>query len=78
MTKAELKKEAKALKANRLLPAILEQRRNDIFERWRTATDPELREQTWFALRALDELAGAIDDGIREYDGSRRKHSRTS
>jgi hypothetical protein len=71
MNRQELKKEATALAGNRLLPLILEQRREAIFNTWRQATDRDMREQQWFALRQLDELAGAIDDAIRDHGGSR-------
>lgn len=70
MNKHELETEARALAKNRLLPMVLEQRRDTIFETWRQCTDPERREQHWHALRQLDELAGAINDAIREHGGS--------
>jgi hypothetical protein len=66
-----MEQEATALAANRLLPMILEKRRDHIYTTWRQANDPVLREQQWHALRQLDELAGAIEDGVREYGGSR-------
>ena len=70
MNKRELKQEATALAANRLLPLILEHRRETILETWQQAEDPEKREQLWHGLRQLDELAGAIENGIREHSGS--------
>ena len=75
MTKTELKREAQSLKANRLLPLVMEARRNEIYERWAAATEPVLREQQWHALRQLDELAGAIDNAIREPGGSRNSNN---
>lgn len=71
MNKQEMKAAAKALAANRLLPMILAQRRDEIFETWQQCEEPERREQLWFSLRQLDQLAGAIEDAIREYGGSR-------
>ena len=71
MNKAEMKQQAMALQDNQLLPMILAQRRDHIFNTWLQANDPALREQQWHALRQLDELAGAIEDAIREYGGSR-------
>ena len=50
---------------------ILADRRDQIFGTWRNATDTRERENQWYALRQLDELAGAIKDAIREYGGSR-------
>lgn len=60
-----------ALARNRLLPLILEQRRDQIYETWRNAGNTEQRELQWHALRQLDELAGAIENAIREHGGSR-------
>ena len=71
MSKAEMEQQAMALQDNQLLPMILAQRREHIIETWQRASDPALREQQWQALRQLDELAGAIENGIREHGGSR-------
>lgn len=56
---------AKQLEQNQLLPEILKQREQDLVEMWRNAGDKEQRESAWHALRQLDLLAGAIEDGIR-------------
>jgi hypothetical protein len=43
----------------------LKQRETNLYETWRNASTPELREEAWQAMRQLDLLAGAIEDGIR-------------
>ena len=60
-----LKKEATALAKNKLLPTILEQRRNEMLEKWKMCPDPAQREQIWHGQNQLEELAGAIDNAIR-------------
>lgn len=56
---------AKALQRNHLLTEILEQRKADIIQQWEGAATPEAREEAWQQKRALDLLAGAIEDGIK-------------
>ena len=71
MNAAELKTQAMELERNQLLPLILDHRRQTIIDQWRMASDTGQRELHWHALRQLDELAGAINDAIREHGGSR-------
>ena len=66
-----LKMEAMELAESKLLAKILRKRTTDIIAAWQQSSDPEQREQLWHAQRQLTELAGAIDDGIREHGGSR-------
>jgi hypothetical protein len=56
---------AKQLQDNQLLAEILANREAEIYGTWRNAPTPEKREEAWQALRALDLLAGAIEDGIK-------------
>jgi len=37
----------------------------DLIQRWRGSTTTEQREEAWDGLRALDLLAGAIEDDLR-------------
>jgi len=67
LTGQELATQAKALQANKLLPAILKTREAALIDTWRLATNTEERESAWQALRQLDLLAGAIEDAIREH-----------
>lgn len=76
MNKQELKDQARRLAANRLLPMVLEQRRNTLIETWQRTPTVEKREELWHALRQLDELAGAIDNAIREHGGNRTNPER--
>ena len=71
MNKTELKREARALAGNKLLPLILQARAELIIEAWKRESSVELRERHWQALKQLEELAGAIDAAIREHGGSR-------
>ena len=66
-----LEQEATELAQNKLLTLVLTRQRQRIIEAWRQSNDPKQREQHWHAQRQLELLAGAIDDGIREYGGSR-------
>lgn len=61
----ERARQAKTLRANTFLPAVLDQQRAVIIQRWEAAHDLDTREQCWNQLQALNELAGAIDDGIK-------------
>lgn len=72
LTEQELQHEARNLAANRLLPLIFSNRRQTIIERWQLATTTDAREREWLALKELDTLAGAIDDGIRKHGGTDR------
>ena len=55
------------LQASILLKTLIKNRETDIIARWRAADDYGDRQAAWYALRELDILAGAIDDGIREH-----------
>ena len=66
-----LKQEATELAENKLLTVILSNRKNDVTAAWRQCSDPAEREQYWHAQRQVDELVGAIEDGIRKHGGSR-------
>ncbi len=56
---------AKKLEGNPLLLEILTKREQVLIERWRMADNTLDRERCWHGLRQLEELAGAIEDGIR-------------
>ena len=71
MRKQELKSQARELAKNRLLPMVLEQRAEQIYDSWKHAQTTDEREQLWAAMRELQLLAGAINDAIREHGGSR-------
>lgn len=58
---------AARLQANELLPIIIKEREQDLIQSWRGSNTIEQRETAWRALRELDILAGAIDDGISKY-----------
>jgi hypothetical protein len=58
---------AQQLKTNPLLPEILGALETDLIQRWRGSATQLEREEAWQALRQLDLLAGAIQDGIRKY-----------
>jgi len=47
------------------LQAIIAGREKDLIQKWRGSNTIEARETAWLALRELDILAGAINDGIR-------------
>lgn len=49
-----------------LLAEILKDREKDLIQQWRGSETIEDRERAWLALRELDILAGAIDDGLRK------------
>ncbi len=59
--------EARQLKSNQLLRAILTERETELIQIWRLGTTPDVREHAWLALRELDILAGAIEDAIRKH-----------
>lgn len=59
------------LAQSKLLTKVLRKRHNEIIEAWQLCNDPDEREQHWHAQRQLKELAGAIEDAIREHGGSR-------
>lgn len=59
------KMQAQNLAQNSLLTEILEQRKADIIQQWAGAATPEAREEAWQQKRALELLAGAIEDGIK-------------
>ena len=66
-----LKQEAQELAESKLLAKILRKRSNDVTAAWQQNSDPLQREQLWHAQRQVEELAGAIEDAIREHGGSR-------
>ena len=66
-----LKQEAQELAESKLLTLILRKRSTDVTEAWQQSSDPATREELWHAQRQVDELAGAIENAIREYGGSR-------
>ena len=64
--------EAKALKANLLLPEILQQLRDDTIPAWEGATTAEMRERCWTSLHAVERLREELDariSGILAGDG---------
>lgn len=56
---------AKELARNPLLIQVLDQRKNDIVQRWQSCETAQGREDAWQALRQLELLAGAIQDAIK-------------
>jgi hypothetical protein len=48
---------------------ILAQREKDLIQTWRGSNQADEREQAWQGMRALDLLAGAIEDAIRKHSG---------
>ncbi len=69
-TEQVLQHAANRLKNNPLLTQILRDRETDLVQKWRGSDTFEDREKAWAALRELDILAGAIEDGIRQYSTS--------
>lgn len=60
-----------AAEAFKLLATILKKREADLIQTWRGSNTTEARESAWQALRELDLLAGAIEDGIRKHSSER-------
>ena len=56
-----------AAELQKLLQTTLENREADLIQQWRGSADKKEREQTWLALRELDLLAGAIENGIKQH-----------
>ena len=53
--------------AYELLDRIVRQLETDLIQRWRASDTTEARESAWHAQRQLELIAGAIEDGLREF-----------
>jgi hypothetical protein len=67
MTPEERARLAKGLSKNRLLPAILDARADDIRETWESEESAEGRELLWLELKVTKDLRDFIYARIDEY-----------
>lgn len=60
---------ARALRANKLLPELLDELKRDLVEAWEAANAPEVREDVWHQVRAIAKVREHIDGRTRELAG---------
>lgn len=62
---------AEALKKNKLLPELFDERRAELRDSWEEEKDAEVRNLLWIELHALNEMKDFLYARIQEYSAGK-------